>query len=149
MPALDANHLSELGYGSPAGIRLRNRLLASEEATTIVCVEEQLRGWLAEIHRLSSPHRQIPAYERPFAGANCILRRVAGFTMTYKKSDYFEWRLDHKSGYTLFPAKATPALDADNGISRRIFFQPGNPRQRQLSHRSRVGSQLDNADVCR
>jgi tRNA(fMet)-specific endonuclease VapC len=23
-----------------------------------------LRGWLAEIHRLADPHRQIPAYER-------------------------------------------------------------------------------------
>ena len=27
-------------------------------------MEEQLRGWLAEIHRLADPHRQIVAYER-------------------------------------------------------------------------------------
>jgi tRNA(fMet)-specific endonuclease VapC len=27
-------------------------------------VEEQLRGWLAEIHRLAEPHRQILAYGR-------------------------------------------------------------------------------------
>jgi tRNA(fMet)-specific endonuclease VapC len=33
-------------------------------ATTIITVEEQLRGWLAEIHRLQNPHRQIVAYER-------------------------------------------------------------------------------------
>ncbi len=33
-------------------------------ATTIITVEEQLRGWLAEIHRLANPHRQIVAYER-------------------------------------------------------------------------------------
>ena len=33
-------------------------------ATTIITVEEQLRGWLAEIHRLADPHRQILAYER-------------------------------------------------------------------------------------
>jgi tRNA(fMet)-specific endonuclease VapC len=63
---LDTNHVSELGYGTPAGLRLRERLLASGEdtATTIICVEEQLRGWLAEIHRLADPHRQIPAYRR-------------------------------------------------------------------------------------
>jgi len=35
-----------------------------EVATTIITVEEQLRGWLAEIHRVSDPHRQIPLYER-------------------------------------------------------------------------------------
>ena len=66
MLVLDTNHVSELGYGSPAGLRLRGRLLASGEdtATTILTVEEQLRGWLAEIHRLADPHRQIPAYQR-------------------------------------------------------------------------------------
>ena len=66
MLVLDTDHVSELGYGTPAGLRLRDRLLASGEdiATTIVTVEEQLRGWLAEIHRLADPHRQIPAYQR-------------------------------------------------------------------------------------
>jgi hypothetical protein len=33
-------------------------------ATTIITLEEQLRGWLAEIHRLTDPHGQIVAYER-------------------------------------------------------------------------------------
>lgn len=63
---LDTNHLSELGYGTPAGLRLRDRLLESGEdaAITIITVEEQLRGWLAEIHRLSDPHRQILVYQR-------------------------------------------------------------------------------------
>jgi tRNA(fMet)-specific endonuclease VapC len=63
---LDTNHVSELGYATPAGLRLRERLVAAAEdtATTIVSVEEQLRGWLAEIHRLGSPHEQIPAYQR-------------------------------------------------------------------------------------
>src|SRR5439155_23951089 len=44
----------------------RERIAASRQdaATTIVTVEEQLRGWLAEIHRLTDPHRQILAYER-------------------------------------------------------------------------------------
>jgi len=63
---LDTNHVSELGYGTPAGLRLREGLLASGEdtATTIITVEEQLRGWLAKIHRLADPHDQIPAYQR-------------------------------------------------------------------------------------
>jgi tRNA(fMet)-specific endonuclease VapC len=63
---LDTNHVSELGYGTPGGLRLRDRLLKSgeETATTIITVEEQFRGWLAQIHRLSDPHRQIPGYQR-------------------------------------------------------------------------------------
>jgi tRNA(fMet)-specific endonuclease VapC len=54
-----------LGLPSPAGVALLERIGASgqEVATTIITVEEQFRGWLAEIHRLTDPHRQIPAYE--------------------------------------------------------------------------------------
>jgi tRNA(fMet)-specific endonuclease VapC len=63
---LDTDQVSELGYGTEAGLRLRDRLLGSgqEVATTIVTGEEQLRGWLAEIHRLDDPHKQISAYDR-------------------------------------------------------------------------------------
>ena len=51
---------------SEAGRELLERIAASRQdvATTIVTVEEQLRGWLAEIHRLNDPRRQILAYER-------------------------------------------------------------------------------------
>ena len=52
---------------SQRGANLRNRINASPDrdfATTIITVEEQLRGWLAEIHRLTDPHRQIVAYGR-------------------------------------------------------------------------------------
>ena len=66
MLVLDTDHVSALGYGTNAGHRLRDRLLASgdDTATTIITVEEQLRGWLAEIHRLHDIKRQIPAYQR-------------------------------------------------------------------------------------
>ena len=49
-----------------ASVELLGRIRASgqDAATTIVTVEEQLRGWLAEIHRRNDPHLQIPAYER-------------------------------------------------------------------------------------
>jgi len=58
--------VSALGIPSEAGRRLLERIGASgeEAVTTIVTVEEQLRGWLAEIHRLRDPHRQIVGYER-------------------------------------------------------------------------------------
>lgn len=47
-------------------MRLLERIDAfgEEATTTIITVEEQLRGWLAEIHRISDPHRQVLAYER-------------------------------------------------------------------------------------
>ena len=66
MLVLDTDHVSALGLPSEAGLELLERIRASgqEAVTTIVTIEEQLRGWLAEIHRLTDPRRQIPAYER-------------------------------------------------------------------------------------
>jgi tRNA(fMet)-specific endonuclease VapC len=63
---LDTDHVSALGSASESSLALLERISASgqEVATTIITVEEQLRGWLAEIHRLADPHRQIVAYER-------------------------------------------------------------------------------------
>lgn len=66
MKVLDTNHIAELEENSGAGIRLRARLKAQDDdlATSIVTVEEHLRGWLALIHRITDPHRQIHAYAR-------------------------------------------------------------------------------------
>ncbi len=63
---LDTDHVSALSFPSHASLDLLERIRASgqEAATTIITVEEQLRGWLAEIHRIGDPHRQVPAYER-------------------------------------------------------------------------------------
>lgn len=33
-------------------------------AVTVITVEEQMRGWLAEIGRHHDPHRQIPGYAK-------------------------------------------------------------------------------------
>lgn len=66
MWVLDTDHLSELEVRSPSGLRLLSRLEQSREDAVITAVtcEEQLRGWLAEIHRQKRPRDQITAYAR-------------------------------------------------------------------------------------
>jgi len=63
---LDTDHVSALGHPSAASLNLLERIRASgdDAVTSIVTVEEQLRGWLAEIHRLTDPHRQVAAYDQ-------------------------------------------------------------------------------------
>jgi len=51
----------------PRCAALNARLQAADDplvATTIVCAEEQMRGWLAEIHRTRDPHDQVAVYAR-------------------------------------------------------------------------------------
>lgn len=66
MVVLDTDHASELGFRSAAGLRLLARLSASGEdaVITAITVEEQTRGWLAQIHRAANPAQQITGYER-------------------------------------------------------------------------------------
>ena len=66
MIVLDSDHLSVLKYQeSPLYRRLMRRLETSpdrEFATTIVAVEEQMRGWLALIHRRRDALEQVRCY---------------------------------------------------------------------------------------
>jgi len=68
MILVDTDHLSVLSTPGSAGYAaLLKRMQASSEppfGTTVVSIEEMLRGWLALIHRLRDVHQQIPAYER-------------------------------------------------------------------------------------
>jgi tRNA(fMet)-specific endonuclease VapC len=68
MILLDTDHLSVLKYEmSPRCIRLRTRMDRSSDrqfATTIVNVEEQMRGWLASIHRQRDVHKQLTQDEQ-------------------------------------------------------------------------------------
>jgi tRNA(fMet)-specific endonuclease VapC len=65
MILLDTDHLSVLTDSRHA---LRPKLLARLETLSepfgvpLVAVEEMLRGWLAEIHRVRDPHKQIVPY---------------------------------------------------------------------------------------
>ena len=65
MFVLDTDHLSVLEGPDVASrqslvARLGSHALAL--FTTIISVEEQMRGWLAEIHRTNDPRQQVRAY---------------------------------------------------------------------------------------
>jgi tRNA(fMet)-specific endonuclease VapC len=68
MIVLDSDHLSVLEYPEAGqAVRLRERLRLSTDReihTTAVSLEEQMRGWLAAIHRLQDLHRQVKYYTR-------------------------------------------------------------------------------------
>ena len=66
MIILDTDHLTVLKYARDERfMKLAQRMADSVDqdfATTAITLEEQLRGWLAEINRFSDPEKQIPAY---------------------------------------------------------------------------------------
>jgi tRNA(fMet)-specific endonuclease VapC len=67
MILLDSDHLSVLLDERDARCaRLYDRLDTAEEdaALPIVSIEEQLRGWLAIVHRVNDPQRQMIPYSR-------------------------------------------------------------------------------------
>ena len=63
---LDTNHLKELAYPTPLGERLRGRLLQSgaQVFTTVITLEEELRGVLARTNRTIDPDERILAYQK-------------------------------------------------------------------------------------
>ncbi len=67
MLILDTDHLVEYQKGtSPGAQRLKQRLDEVNEpyGTTIITVEEVMRGWLAAIRRTADPFRQINSYSK-------------------------------------------------------------------------------------
>ena len=68
MLLLDTDHLSLLQVrDTPAAFALQARLEAlspDEVVTTVITMEEQMRGWLALIHRVTDAQRQVAYYER-------------------------------------------------------------------------------------
>ena len=71
MIILDTDHISFLQRpGSPEGQRLQQRLAASPDrdiATTVVTLEEQIRGWLAVIARYRDLRQQMAYYDKLIA----------------------------------------------------------------------------------
>lgn len=75
---LDTDHLSLLQRGNKS---IHNRLLLlapTEIAITVVSLEEQLRGWLAVLHKASNSEQRIKAYAwlkeitQTFSGLNIL-----------------------------------------------------------------------------
>ncbi|MCI0639524.1 MAG: type II toxin-antitoxin system VapC family toxin [Gemmataceae bacterium] len=68
MILLDSDHLTVLGYlDDPKCAILTERLDQANDpsiATTIITFEEQMRGWMAEIHRQRQIVRQVVFYAR-------------------------------------------------------------------------------------
>lgn len=68
MIILDTDHISLLQHpDSPEGQRLVERLLASPDrdvVTTLITIEEQMRGWLQVIARYRDPAQQGTYYDK-------------------------------------------------------------------------------------
>jgi len=89
MLVLDTDHLTEYQRGTSAEARrLKERLDRATEpfATTIVTVEEIMRGWMAAIHRVQDPRRQINAYAK--------LQQLFRFFATWKVQEWNETAVD-------------------------------------------------------
>jgi len=63
---LDTDHFSELERDLEPGKRLGQRLSLSvfDKTLTVITIEEEMRGWLAEIRRRNDLHRQIAPYSK-------------------------------------------------------------------------------------
>jgi tRNA(fMet)-specific endonuclease VapC len=67
MIVVDTDHFSVLTDARhEMHSHLKGRLLATVEPVVVpvIAVEEQLRGWLAQVHRVRNPHRLISPYDR-------------------------------------------------------------------------------------
>ena len=67
MILLDTDHINVLQSMGPQAAALSKNIAASVDpdfATTAITIEEQMRGWLALIHRSNDVYVQIPAYQR-------------------------------------------------------------------------------------
>jgi tRNA(fMet)-specific endonuclease VapC len=90
MLILDTDHLSEYQMGtSPESLRLKQRLDAATEpfGTTIISVEEVMRGWMAAIRRTPDVRFQLRPYAR--------LRQLFRFFATWNVLDWDAAAADH------------------------------------------------------
>ncbi len=89
MLVLDTDHVVEYQKGTSAeAVRLKERLDGATEpyATTILTVEEIIRGWMAAVRRTNDPHQQINAYTK--------LRQLFRFFAVWNLLDWDEAAAD-------------------------------------------------------
>ncbi len=83
MLILDTDHLVEYQKGTSAeSLRLKERLAQQPQpfCTTIISVEEIMRGWMAAIRRVREPNGQVNAYVK--------LRRLFQFFALWHVLDF-------------------------------------------------------------
>jgi len=120
---LDTDHLTILKYrSSDRALRLTGRLTLAGEAvgTTVVNVEEQMRGWLAAIAKERLPRRQVAPY-RDLAGLFDFLR---GFTIGL----FAEPAADLFAGYSAIRIKATDRKVAAIAVAHGALLLTANKR---------------------
>jgi tRNA(fMet)-specific endonuclease VapC len=89
---LDTDHVTILRYAdNPRCARLAERMRTSGEefCIPVICVEEQMRGWLAEINRHRNLHDQVIAYEQ-LAGLFRFFARWEIVSIDAAAADLFE-----------------------------------------------------------
>lgn len=91
---LDTNHLKELAYPTPRGAQLRERLLRSgaQVFTTVITMEEELRGLLARTNRTLDSDERILAYQKLIERVNFFARWVVLTLDTESTASFHRFR---------------------------------------------------------
>lgn len=100
MLVLDTDHLVEYQKGTSAeSRRLKERLDRAVEpyGTTIITVEEIMRGWMAAVRRIHDPRGQISAYGK--------LRQLFRFFATWRVLEWNEPAVDRYDSLKLARTK--------------------------------------------
>lgn len=109
MLILDTDHLTEYQKGtSDEARRLKQRLDQAGEpfGTTIITIEEVMRGWMAAIRRTRDPIRQINYYGQ--------LRQLFRFFATWQ---VFDWTLESAAQFRDLKTARTRAGTMDLKIA--------------------------------
>lgn len=123
---LDTDHLTALKYReSERSIRLTGRLAVASAGgeiigTTVVNVEEQMRGWLAAIAKERIPRRQVAPY-RDLAGLFEFFRGFAVGLFTDAAADLF-------TGFSSVRIKASDRKVAAVAIAHNALLLTANKR---------------------
>jgi len=93
MILLDTDHLSLLqARNAPAAFALQARLEAfspNDVVTTVITMEEQMRGWLSLIHRVTDAQRQV-AYDERLLGLVAFFAEWEVLTFDQRAAVTFE-----------------------------------------------------------
>jgi tRNA(fMet)-specific endonuclease VapC len=123
MLIMDTDHVSELARGTNNGRALEARLVATEAAvvTTIVTIEELLRGRLAQIARAKTEATQMSAYER-LQSTLMVTRHLKVLPFDSTASSTFQELQQHRLGVGTMDLRIAAIAIASNAtlLSRNL-----------------------------